>query len=170
MPKPCWTKLADDPKACGSSEPTLLALWSKYRNQTRWPGYRNFSLGPDGPAPWPVLARRGSDRLCMTSWRAKYEARSAVGFQRCPQRRTYADGQGYKHAPKFFEWEVHGTDDSLRIVPKMAPHMCLSAPGLPVIPDVEAPTSKAIEKAYKLKMKMKKRVARHRMKRGQGMT
>lgn len=134
LPKPCWKELASNPKACGKHEPTLLNMWVRYRNQTRWPGYRNFTLGPDGPAPWPTLLRRGPERMCLRSWRALFEPRAAVVFQRCPQRRTYAKGEGKWHAPRLFEWELRSHGDAVRVVPRPAPELCLSVPGLPTIP------------------------------------
>ena len=139
LPKPCWGGLSKDPAACGDSEPTINIALKRYKNEKLWPGYKRFVVAPDGPASAAVLATPGKDRLCMQTWRGFFKEGQSITFVKCPQKG--AVGKHKWKSTTLFEWQMLSMLDKsvaqgqpverrVRIVPKAAPHLCLSAPAL----------------------------------------
>lgn len=133
--------------ACGESEPTVLNAIARARNMPLWrrKRYMNITLGPGGPLPWPLLSNTWNDlrQLCMRSWRGSFRDGNAVGFELCPHAQQPREEQVHRWAKVgLFAWDVRsvvstatsGTEQSsrnvVRIVPRAAPHLCLTAPPL----------------------------------------
>jgi len=83
LPKPCWGELHKNREACGDSEPALSVDIKKFWNKTRWPGYQSYAVGPGGPSPAAMLTGSATYRLCLATWRAQYQAGTALVFHRC---------------------------------------------------------------------------------------
>ena len=99
QPKDCWAQLAEDPEACGVSEPTLsnfirrgaaIRMHDGKLLADAKPGWRTASLGPAGPVPTAMLLAGGADRLCLSRWRSEAVEGSAVAFAACPKQRKRA--------------------------------------------------------------------------------
>ncbi|KAL1514572.1 hypothetical protein AB1Y20_003666 [Prymnesium parvum] len=141
--KPCWLQLRDNPDACGSSEPAIQNILQRAKDPHTRPGYANITLGPAGPAPWPVLAMPGAAHLCLRSWRGGFHERNALSFHQCPQERTR--GLHRWASALLYAWELRAVADGAAVAsgypleerlvtirPKQAAHMCVTAPPLHV--------------------------------------
>ena len=126
--------------ACGDSEPTILNILSRALHPKTRPGYGNISLGPGGPVPWPVLSSRGIEHLCLLSWRSAFKEGNAVGFQQCPRQRISKKSHRWS-STDLFAWDLVPDREmsvgskgapkrGVRLVPRAAPHLCLTAPPL----------------------------------------
>lgn len=134
LPKPCWAALRTNFTACGDEEETV----ANHLLRGAVDHDSGFAISAAGPVPSSMLNTSGRDRLCLTSWRGFSVENNAAVFLRCPQ------GAGRRwRSSRLFEWNAvpvhkgrHTTDLSettgevVRISPRAAPGLCLSAPPL----------------------------------------
>ena len=145
--KGCWAQLQSDMHACGDSESALVLLLERAAKRARAkaaaasatssaadpgaarPSWTSVDIGPAGPVPMAALTAAPGDRLCLARWRSHTEAGTNAVFANCPR----AKASGFKaFRVEAFAWDLlpapaSAGRDAVRIVPRQAPHLCLSA-------------------------------------------
>ena len=130
QPKDCWARLDTNLDACGETESALMLLLRRgasKRGAAASQSWNSVAIGPSGPVPKAALTAAAGDRLCLGRWRSHEEVGTNAVFANCPR----AKSAGF-HAWRVesFAWELLPAPhvrDAVRIVPRQAPHLCVSA-------------------------------------------
>ena len=137
LPKACWSDLAADAAACGKGEATLATLVARLGTDAP-ASRRGIVVAPGGPMPRAALQATQSERLCLSAWRGKLVEGAPVVFVPCPKPRRNAERAeraAVRPRDQLVEWSVEADPSTphsgaVRLVPRLAPTLCLTAPPL----------------------------------------